>query len=169
MKVIGNALHHNLKNFVVFCCFRGILYIFAEVYYYSLNSINTKQFKIIKIGVNIQMTHILKLRNIIIIYAVLIMIFIVSIFLSYSIPSSAIKVHVSDSISLFNKEGIHPLVNSGLKKTKLDNFTDMLMLNISISSTNGNHLKESLNNTLEQDASKNSATDADQFLSLKMP
>lgn len=109
----------------------------------------------------------IKLRNIIIIYFVLITAFITSMFLSYSIPTSSIKAHVSNSISLLSKEGLHPTVNLVFKKTKLDNFTDMLMLNMAINPANGNYLSASLNNKLVQVPPKIPGSDIDQLASLK--
>jgi hypothetical protein len=108
-----------------------------------------------------------KTRNIIIIYLVLITAFVTSMFLSYTIPTRLIKDHVSGSISLFSKEGMHPTINLGFKKTKLDNFTDMLMLNMAVSPIKGNYLNESLNNKLSQIPPKIQGTDIDQLQSLK--
>ena len=66
--------------------------------------------------------------------------------LACSIPQEALETHVRDAVDILLDEGTYPSIFSGTSGTKLDNFTDGLMINTAYTST-GNALYDALQAT----------------------
>lgn len=74
-----------------------------------------------------------KTKTFIIAYIGLLLIFIVSLFLTSSIPSSALQKQIDVSVTELQKEGTYPSFGLPSRKVVLDNFTDPLMINTAYS------------------------------------
>ncbi len=96
--------------------------------YNSENNLKSKVFKLGKI------------------YASLMLVFILIMTISYSIPNKRINWHVSESVEQLKLEGVYPKPFFNNLSSQLDNFTDAWMLNLSISADNKHPLKSSLEN-----------------------
>lgn len=80
------------------------------------------------------------------IYIILITIFVVSIFATYSIPNNNIKINVNESVAQLEKEGVYPNLFFGSKSAQLDNFTDSWMLNLAFTPDGKDVINSSLSN-----------------------
>lgn len=66
-------------------------------------------------------------------FLILITIYVLGMVLAFSLPNKHIEKNVNSSVTIFGAEGLYPILNSSdSKATKLDNFTDRLMINRSI-------------------------------------
>lgn len=79
-------------------------------------------------------------------YFILISIFLIIMFLSYSIPNKRIKWHVADSVKQLETEGVYPSVFFNTIAARLDNYTDSIMLNVAVHANNSNPIKSSMIN-----------------------
>lgn len=80
------------------------------------------------------------------IYISLIVLFVLTMTISYMIPNKKIEGHVRESLEQLNSEGVYPKVGFNTHAAQLDNFTDSWMLDIALSSDNKHPLKSSLEN-----------------------
>ena len=84
--------------------------------------------------------------NILKIYITLIIIFVVSMFATYSIPNDSIKLSVKESVAQLEQEGIYPKLFFGSRAAQLDNFTDSWMLNLAFTPNGKDIINSSLSN-----------------------
>lgn len=81
-----------------------------------------------------------------IVYCLLLIGFVTSLFLASSIPSELLKANVRKSLQTFKKEGIYPSYGLLHRQIVLDNFTDSVMINNAYSVDSENPLKSALTN-----------------------
>lgn len=94
-------------------------------------------------------------------YCILVITFLVIMSLSYSIPNKRISLHVEDSVNQLEIEGVYPSVFFNTRASRLDNYTDSIMLNIAAHADNSSPIKSSMKNPyrLAKEPGENSRVD----------
>ena len=102
-----------------------------------------------------------ELKRISKIYCILVVTFLVIMSLSYSIPNKRISLHVEDSVNQLEIEGVYPSVFFNTRASRLDNYTDSIMLNIAAHADNSSPIKSSMKNPyrLAKEPGENSRVD----------
>lgn len=84
------------------------------------------------------------IRNIVLAYISLLIIFIITLYISSKIPSKFLRTHISQSVTILQSEGVYPTTGFPWRKIILDNYTDPLMLNTAYSIQSSEAFKTSL-------------------------
>lgn len=92
-----------------------------------------------------------KTKKLSFLYISLMVIFLLTMSLSYAIPNKSIINHTRESIPLLKYEGLYPKVMSDSYSNQLDNFTDSWMLSIAIGGDNSHPIKSALENSFKND------------------